>query len=98
MDILSLDLPGVRKIASGKVREIFDLGEHLLLVATDRISALDCILPNAIPRKGAVLNSLSAFWFEKFDFVENHIVATEFAQFPATLQPFAEQLSQRSML
>src|SRR4051812_18041811 len=98
MDLLTLDLPGIRKVASGKVREIFDLGEHLLLVATDRISAFDCILPNAIPRKGAVLNSLSAFWFAKFDFVENHLVATELSQFPAALQPFAEALSQRSML
>ncbi|MGB8170592.1 MAG: phosphoribosylaminoimidazolesuccinocarboxamide synthase [Chthoniobacteraceae bacterium] len=98
MDLLTLDLPGIRKIASGKVREIFDLGEHLLLVATDRISAFDCILPNAIPRKGAVLNSLSAFWFARFDFVENHLVATDFAQFPAALQPFARELSQRSML
>ena len=98
MDLLTLDLPGIRKIASGKVREIFDLGEHLLLVATDRISAFDCILPNAIPRKGAVLNSLSAFWFSKFEFVENHIVATDFADFPAALQSFANELSQRSML
>jgi phosphoribosylaminoimidazole-succinocarboxamide synthase len=97
-DLLTLELPGLRKIASGKVREIFDLGEHLLLVATDRISAFDCILPNAIPRKGAVLNSLSAFWFSRFDFVENHLVATEFAKFPIALQPFAHQLSQRSML
>ena len=98
MDLLALDLPGVRKIASGKVREIFDLGEHLLLVATDRISAFDCILPNAIPRKGAVLNSLSAFWFSKFDFVENHLVTTDLAEFPMALKPFADQLSQRSML
>ena len=55
MDLLTLDLPGIRKIASGKVREIFDLGEHLLLVATDRISAFDCILPESHPaqRRGA---------------------------------------------
>ena len=98
MLIHSLDLPGVRKIASGKVREIFDLGEHLLLVATDRISAFDCILPNPIPRKGAVLTSISAFWFERFGFVENHIVATEVRDFSAALKPFAEQLSQRSMI
>ena len=98
MDLLTLDLPGIRKIASGKVREIFDLGEHLLLVATDRISAFDCILPDAIPRKGAVLNSLSTFWFSRFDFVENHLVATDFAHFPAELQPFAAELSQRSMV
>lgn len=98
MDILTLDLPGIRKIASGKVREIFDLGEHLLLVATDRISAFDCILPNPIPRKGAVLTSISAFWFRRFTFVENHVVATEMRDFPAALQPFAEQLAQRAMV
>ena len=98
MLIHSLDLPGIPKIASGKVREIFDLGEHLLLVATDRISAFDCILPNPIPRKGAVLTSISAFWFQRFGFVENHIVATDVREFPAALQPFAEQLSQQSMI
>ena len=98
MDILTLELPGIRKIASGKVREIFDLGEHLLLVATDRISAFDCILPNPIPRKGAVLTLISAFWFQRFGFVENHIIATEVRDFPAALQPFAAQLAQRSMV
>jgi phosphoribosylaminoimidazole-succinocarboxamide synthase len=98
MDILTLDLPGIRKIASGKVREIFDLGEDLLLVATDRISAFDCILPNPIPHKGAVLTSISAFWFSRFGFVENHVVATEVENFPPALQPFAAELSQRSMV
>jgi phosphoribosylaminoimidazole-succinocarboxamide synthase len=98
MDILTLDLPGVRKAASGKVREIFDLGEHLLLVATDRISAFDCILPNPIPHKGAVLTSLSAFWFQRFRFVENHVVATDVRDFPAALQPFADQLAQRAVV
>ncbi len=98
MDILSLDLPGIRKVASGKVREIFDLGEHLLFVATDRISAFDCILPNAIPRKGEVLTQLSAFWFGKMTFVENHVVAVDFADFPAALKPFERQLRGRSMI
>src|SRR3954464_1270499 len=98
MDLLSLDLPGIRKVASGKVREIFDLGEHLLLVATDRISAFDCILPNPIPDKGAVLTSISAFWFRRFDFVENHVVATELRDFPASLQAFAPQLARRAMV
>ena len=98
MEILTLDLPGVRKIASGKVREIFDLGEHLLLVATDRISAFDCILPNPIPDKGAVLTSISAFWFQRFDFVENHVVATEVRDFPAVLQPYEAQLARRAMV
>lgn len=94
----SLNLPGVQKVASGKVREIFDLGEHLLLVTTDRISAFDCILPNPIPRKGEVLTQLSAFWFRQFDFIENHLVATDFADFPASLRPFERELRGRSML
>ncbi len=98
MDILTLDLPGIRKVASGKVREIFDLGEHLLFVATDRISAFDCILPNAIPRKGEVLTQLSDFWFGKMKFVENHLVAVDFAAFPEVLKPFEEQLRGRSMI
>ena len=98
MDILTLDLPGIRKVASGKVREIFDLGEHLLFVATDRISAFDCILPNAIPRKGEVLTQLSDFWFGKMKFVENHLVAVDFAAFPEVLKPFEAQLRGRSMI
>jgi phosphoribosylaminoimidazole-succinocarboxamide synthase len=98
MDLLTLDLPGIKKIASGKVREIFDLGEHLLFVATDRISAFDCILPNAIPRKGAVLTQLSAFWFEKFGSIENHTVATDFDAFPEVLRPHEAALRGRSMI
>lgn len=98
MDILTLDLPGIHKIASGKVREIFDLGEHLLFVATDRISAFDCVLPNAIPHKGEVLTQLSDFWFKKMSFVENHIAAVDFADFPAVLHPFEKELCGRSMI
>ncbi len=98
MDILTLDLPGIRKVASGKVREIFDLGEHLLFVATDRISAFDCILPNPIPRKGEVLTQLSDFWFRKMSFVENHLIAVDFADFPTQLRPFEQQLQGRSMI
>lgn len=96
--MLTLDLPGIPKIASGKVREIFDAGEHLLIVATDRISAFDCILPNAVPHKGEVLTQLSAFWFSQFSFVENHLVTSDFAQFPAALQIFARELQGRSMI
>ena len=71
---------------------------RLLLVATDRISAFDCILPNAIPRKGEVLTQLSSFWFEKFDFLPNQIVAVHCEDFPAVLRPFDAQLRGRSML
>jgi phosphoribosylaminoimidazole-succinocarboxamide synthase len=98
LSMLTLDLPGIPKAASGKVREIFDLGDHLLFVATDRISAFDCILPNAIPRKGAVLTQLSAFWFSRFTFVENHVVTADFAAFPEKLRRFETELRGRSMI
>jgi phosphoribosylaminoimidazole-succinocarboxamide synthase len=98
MDLLTLELPEFRKIASGKVREIFDLGEHLLFVATDRISAFDCIIPNAIPHKGEVLTQLSAFWFGKFGFVENHVVSTSFDEFPEALQKYESELNGRCMI
>jgi phosphoribosylaminoimidazole-succinocarboxamide synthase len=98
MELLTLELPEFRKVASGKVREIFDLGEHLLFVATDRISAFDCILPNAIPHKGEVLTQLSAFWFERFGFVENHVVTTNFADFPGPLRNYESELKGRCMI
>jgi phosphoribosylaminoimidazole-succinocarboxamide synthase len=98
MDLLACDLPGIPKFRSGKVREVFDLGENLLLVATDRISAFDCILPNAIPHKGEVLSQISAFWFEKLDFVPNHVVTAHYRLFPASLKPFENQLAGRSMV
>mgnify|MGYP003588711959 CR=1 FL=1 len=98
MDLLHCDLPGIKKLRSGKVREVFDLGENLLIVATDRISAFDCILPNAIPRKGEVLTQMSAYWFETLDFVPNHFVSANFASFPPELQPFQAELSGRSLL
>jgi len=98
MDLLQCDLPGIKKLTSGKVREVFDLGESLLLVATDRISAFDRVLPSAIPRKGEVLTQMSAYWFETLDFVPNHFLTANFASFPAELQPFRAELSGRSML
>ena len=98
MELLQCDLPGIKKLRSGKVREVFDLGESLLVVATDRISAFDCVLPNAIPRKGEVVTQMSAYWFEALDFVPNHFLSATFASFPAVLQPFKAELSGRSML
>src|SRR5438105_14109255 len=94
----AIELPGIKKLRSGKVREVFDLGETLLFVATDRISAFDVILPDPIPKKGAVLNQLSAFWFNRFGMVENHFVAADFDYFPKQLRPFREQLVDRSMI
>ena len=97
--VLQLDLPGIKKLRSGKVREIFDLGDRLLLVATDRISAFDVIMPNGIPRKGAVLTQISHFWFEKFAaLVPNHLLAKANDPLPSNLQPFTPQLAQRSMI
>ena len=93
-----VDLPGIKKLRSGKVREVFDLGETLLFVATDRLSAFDVILPDPIPKKGAVLNQLSTFWFNRFSKIDNHFVTADFDQFPKTLRPFREQLAGRSMI
>jgi phosphoribosylaminoimidazole-succinocarboxamide synthase len=95
----SIELPGIKKLRSGKVREVFDLGETLLFVVTDRLSAFDVILDDPIPRKGAVLNQLSAFWFKRFgDKVANHFVTADFDQFPDELQKFGDQLAGRSMI
>jgi len=93
-----LDLPDIKKLRSGKVREVFDLGDTLLFVATDRISAFDVILPDPIPKKGAVLNQLSAFWFNRFGRIDNHFVTSDFDNFPKQLRPFHEQLAGRSMI
>jgi phosphoribosylaminoimidazole-succinocarboxamide synthase len=98
MPLLSCDLPGIKKLRSGKVREVFDLGDCLLIVATDRLSAFDCILPTGIPRKGEVLTQLSVFWYGVLDFVPNHFLTARFEAFPASLHPFEKQLRGRSML
>ena len=98
MPLISLDLPGLLKVRQGKVRDVFDLGENLLFVATDRLSAFDCILPDPIPDKGAVLNQISAFWFRRFRFVANHLITATFDEFPERLQRFRDQLAGRSMI
>jgi phosphoribosylaminoimidazole-succinocarboxamide synthase len=97
--LLHLDVPGLKKLRSGKVREIFDLGERLLFVATDRISAFDCIMPNGIPRKGEVLTQISYFWFDQTQsFQPNHLISRPSDPLPANLQAFAQQLTGRSMI
>jgi phosphoribosylaminoimidazole-succinocarboxamide synthase len=93
-----VDLPGIKKLRSGKVREVFDLGETLLFVVTDRLSAFDVILPDPIPHKGAVLNQISAFWFKRFDKIDNHFITADFEKFPKELHAFREQLAGRSMI
>jgi phosphoribosylaminoimidazole-succinocarboxamide synthase len=86
-------------VRRGKVRDVYDLGENLLIVATDRISAFDVIMPNGIPDKGKILTALSLFWFEKFqDQFEHHLIAADVTQYPKNLQPFSDQIAGRSML
>jgi phosphoribosylaminoimidazole-succinocarboxamide synthase len=93
------NLEGVPLLARGKVRDIYDLGEHLLIVASDRLSAFDVVLPDPIPDKGKVLTQISLFWFEQMaDITPNHLVAWEVEDFPAVLKPHAEVLAGRSML
>src|SRR5277367_4818208 len=84
--ITQIDIDGVQKLKSGKVREVFDLGDALLFVATDRISAFDVILPNPIPEKGRVLTALSEFWFGKTrHIVENHFITADFEEICAVV-------------
>src|SRR5688572_17947111 len=83
----------------GKVRDVYDLGEHLLIVATDRISAFDYVLGSGIPDKGKVLTQLSAFWFDQLgDLVPHHVVAVDVDAFPAVTRPYRDVLRGRSML
>jgi len=97
--VLETALPGLKLLRRGKVRDVYDAGEHYLIVATDRISAFDVVLPNGIPGKGTVLTRISIHWFRQVaDIVENHLVATEVDDFPAPLRAHAAELEGRSML
>jgi len=97
--LLQVELAGIPKVKSGKVREVFDLGDALLIVATDRISAFDCVMPNGIPRKGEVLTQISHFWFDRMAGVlPNHRLAGAGDPLPARLGPDAVRLARRSML
>src|SRR5260221_1365596 len=97
--LLNLELPGIKKLKSGKVRETFDLGDAFLFVASDRISAFDCVMPNGIPRKGEVLTQLSHFWFDHTEgIVPNHRLAKADDPLPKNLQPFADRVARRSMI
>ena len=97
--ILQTNFPDLKKISQGKVRDIYDLGQHLLIVATDRISAFDVVLPNAIPYKGYVLTQISKFWFDKMSgLMPHHLIATEVVDFPEECHRYREELEGRSML
>ncbi|HVX29638.1 MAG TPA: phosphoribosylaminoimidazolesuccinocarboxamide synthase [Nitrolancea sp.] len=93
------DIPGLRRYSRGKVRETFDLGDRLLMVATDRISAYDSILPTGIPNKGIVLTQLSKFWFERIgDIVPNHMLTTDLSSLPEAARAMESTLEGRSMI
>lgn len=95
--IQETDLPGFRKVSRGKVRDIYDLGRSLLLVATDRISAFDVVLPQPVPDKGKVLHQISLFWFDFFkDFIPNHLIAGRVDEFPDELKSHRELLAGRT--
>ena len=97
--LLKTELGATPLIGRGKVRDLYAVGEDLLLVATDRISAFDHVLGTGIPGKGKILTQISLFWFDLLqDIVPNHLITAEVSQFPASLQPYADQLRGRSML
>lgn len=93
------EFDGLNLIKRGKVRDIYDLGDSLLFVATDRISAFDVVLPNGIPYKGKVLNLISQFWFEfTRSIVDNHVVTGDVGQYPSVCRPYEDDLDKRSMV
>ncbi len=97
--ITQTNCPELNLINRGKVRDIYDLGEHLLIVTSDRISAFDVIMDEGIPQKGYVLTQISKFWFEQMtDIIPHHLVATEVDDFPAITHQYRDQLEGRSML
>jgi phosphoribosylaminoimidazole-succinocarboxamide synthase len=96
--VLNVSIPSAKRIRSGKVRELFAAGDDLLIVATDRISAFDCILSPGIPEKGKVLTQLSAFWFRYFSDIPSHFLSVDPQRFPAPFNEFSDLLTGRSML
>jgi phosphoribosylaminoimidazole-succinocarboxamide synthase len=94
-----IELPGLKRLPSGKVRDMYDLGDAILMIASDRISVFDIVLPTLIPDKGRVLTGLSAFWFAATkEIVPNHVITTDISEHPDALRPHAEVLVGRSMV
>jgi phosphoribosylaminoimidazole-succinocarboxamide synthase len=97
--IFETQLPGLERYARGKVRDVYAAGEYLVIVATDRLSAFDCVLPTPIPDKGRVLTAMTLFWLEKLrDIVPNHFVSADIADYPREFHAYRDQLEGRSML
>jgi len=97
--VLQTEFTDLSLVKRGKVRDIYNLGEHLLIVATDRVSAFDVVLPDGIPGKGRVLTQISLFWFQHMgEIIQNHIIASDVADFPGKVKKYADILEGRSML
>jgi len=96
--LIQTEIPGLPPPRRGKVRDIYDVGDALILVASDRLSAFDCIMPNGIPDKGKVLTAVSLFWFELLDWMPNHLITADVAEFPEAARACAADLQGRSML
>jgi phosphoribosylaminoimidazole-succinocarboxamide synthase len=97
--VLETNLAGFKPPKRGKVRDIYDLGDTLMIIATDRISAFDVVLPNAVPEKGRVLTRISKYWFSQTEMiVKNHVISTDVKDFPVECRPHAALLEGRSML
>ncbi len=97
--LLQTDMPDIKFLRKGKVRDIYEIDDYLLLIATDRVSAFDVVLPNGIPGKGRILTQISLYWFGQMEgIIRNHIVATDVKDYPAVCSKYAEQLDGRSML
>jgi phosphoribosylaminoimidazole-succinocarboxamide synthase len=96
--VFSTDFPNLMLRSRGKVRDLYDLGDSLLIVATDRVSAFDVVMPTPIPDKGRILTQVSAFWFEFFaDLVDHHVISTRVEDFPAVCRPYTAELAGRTM-
>ena len=97
--LLESKLPGVKLWKRGKVRDVYEVGDKLLLIATDRLSAFDVVLPTGIPGKGVLLTQMSLFWFELLkDVVPHHVLTADVSEYPSELRSFSDQLEGRSML
>ncbi len=97
--VRATEFPELKLLKRGKVRDVYDLGEYLLMVASDRISAIDVVMPDPVPDKGIILTQISLFWFDIMQpLIENHVVARDVAQYPAVCRPYADVLQGRTML
>jgi phosphoribosylaminoimidazole-succinocarboxamide synthase len=97
--VTNIKIPGIRKLYSGKVRDLYAVDkEHLLIVSTDRLSAFDHVFPRGIPGKGIILNRISNLWFKNIKFIKNHIVETNFSNFPKPFSDYPEMLKDRSVI